>query len=129
MASLAALDNLAGSKASQIRTWVSRRIIGRRLRNSYGRLVGHSGELYCGGGSFLDLLGLKNLPIIQRNYRRFHVSNNLSFPGHEAEDIVVFRLYWDDLDDGLAALGDDNGFAGGLYVIHYREATGFERAG
>src|SRR4029077_1063185 len=116
IATLAAFDNLAGSKASHTRAWVSSRIICLRLRTGCGRLVRRSIELRCGGGSFLDLLDLKDFPIFQRNYRRLDVSNNLSFSRHESEDIVIRRLDWNDLDDGLPAFGHDYRFAGCLNV-------------
>jgi hypothetical protein len=72
----------------------------------------------CGGGSFLDLLGLKNLPILQWDYWRLDVANDVEFVGHESEDVVLLRLYGDDLYDGLAALGHDYRLAGGLDIVH-----------
>src|SRR5579863_4543332 len=129
MASLAGFDNLAGSKASHNRAWVSRRIIGLRLRTGRGRLVRRNMDLCCAGGSSLDLLGLKDLPIFQWNYRRLDVSNNLGFSRHESENIVVSRLYRNDLNDWLSAFGYNHRFACRLDIVHDFQATCFENAG
>jgi hypothetical protein len=129
MASAAARDNFEGSLASQINACVSRRIIGRRLQSGYGGHSGRSSELYGGGGSFLNFLGLKDLPIFQGNYWRFDVPNDIEFVGHEAEDVVILRLNGNDFDDGLAAFGYDDRFACGLNIVHYFQAAGFEGAG
>src|ERR1700680_2362534 len=129
IASAAAKDNFEGSLASQINACVSRRIIGIRLRTGYVRLVRRSIDLRCGGESFLDLLGLKDLPIFQGDHWRFDIADDVEFVGHESEDVVLLGLYGNDLNDRLSAFGHDHRFAGRLDVIHNFEALRFEGAG
>jgi hypothetical protein len=129
MASEAACDNFEGSLASQINVCVSRRIIGLRLGNGYGRLFGRTKKLYGEGESFLNFLSAKDLPILHGYYWRLDIADDVEFVRHEAEDIVVLLLYRDDFHDGLSAFGYDDRFTSGLDVIHDFQTAGFEDAG
>src|ERR1017187_49233 len=102
MASWARLESRSGWPAIQSRAWVSSRI--------------------TGSASF-------GLPIFQWRDWSYDVADDLYLAGHVAEDLVGLLLSGDELDHGLAVLGDHHGLAALHHAIHDSQALRFELTG
>ncbi len=69
---------------------------------------------------------LEVAPLFGRDRGRNDVSRDGAFPFEEIVDFVRFGVHWDEFRHWLAALGDYDGLALSLDLVHDREAICFE---
>lgn len=73
----------------------------------------------------------KSLPIVPFLWRDGgcdDVSRDFALARKEMVDLAWFGVRWDELRKGLAVLGDDDGFALGLDLVHYGQAIGLKES-